>query len=775
MIQSPPPSVPRARRARASLAAVVGIVAALLAPVAAAPAEASLLPAATTPSPTPTPSAEPGEAVLTLSPISNGVLRDGDHLTASVTLANGTFEPTEPGTVTLAFGSERLTDRAELDAWLAGKIDDPALPQVASIPFLPVAAGESQTQGIAVDAPVTGLLPGVYPVRATLTTAGETFTSTSVVIVPDAAAPASNVGLVMPITADATADGLLTSDQLQELTGPEGSLTNQLDAVAGTDAILAVDPAIAAAIRVLGTAAPESATAWLARLETLPNTRFALQFGDADVASQVQAKIVPPLAPLSLQAYMEPANFTPAPGNPATPTPTPTTDPTAPIYPDNEQLLDIGTARAGVFWPATGTAGGDVVEGLGGVRVDDQQGLTLVTSTSTTAGADGGTVTARGADGDDPVLVYDAAISGELQSASTIDAAPLRGAHLAAATAYLSFALSDAGGAPLLVTVDRGEDRSRVALRTAISAVLEAPSVAPATLGSLANATPENVEVAGVDADAARVAAVSALVSGEDSLTQFATILDTPDTITGPERADILQLLGNAWRAQSDEWTTALATHREDTATTLDSVGILRASPIQLITSGAVIPVWVRNDLPYPVNVTLFATPDDLRLEVQRTTQVVAQPQSNSRVEVPVQAQIGSGDVTLSLELRSPTGVLIGDPQLREVHVRADWEGIGIIVLVVLAVGFVAVGVIRTILRRRGRKKGDAAPAAGGEPSTEPAGEADTAANADPTADSDPTEDADPTADADPTEDAEPPHDAEPEASIDPAPEEPRP
>ncbi|MFH8252850.1 DUF6049 family protein [Microbacterium sp. B2969] len=735
MIQSPPPSVPRARRRRASLAAVAGLVAVLLTPLAAVPAQASVPLASSTPSPTPTPSPVAANPVLTLAPISNGVLHDGDHLTASVTLTNDTVAATPVGTVSVSLGSQRLADRVALDAWLAGGVDDDSLSEVASIPFVSVDAGDSQTQGVITEQPITGLAPGAYPVLATLTTAAGVYTATSVVVVPDAAIGPIGIGVVVPVTADATAEGLLTSDELQDLTGPEGSLTNQLDAVAGTDAILAVDPAIAAAIRVLGTSAPETATAWLTRLEALPNTRFALQFGDADVAAQVKAGIVPPLKPASLQSYMDPADFLPAPSSTATPGPTatatPPTDPTVPVYPDNSALLDIGTARAGVFWPATGTAGGDVVEALGGVTVDDQQGLTLIASTSTDTGSEGATVAARGADGDDPVLVYDSAISRELHAASTMDAAPLRGAHLAAATAYLSFAVAATGGTPLLVTVDRGEDRSRVALRTAISAALEAPSVAAVTLGTLANASPHGVEVADVAPDAARVAAASALVSDEDALGQFATILDNPNTITGPERAEILQLLGNEWRATPDGWTAALASHREESATTLDSVGILRASPIQLITSGAVIPVWVRNDLPYPVNVTLFATPDDLRLEVQRTTQVVAQPQSNTRVEVPVQAQIGSGDVTIALELRSPTGVLIGDPQTREVHVRADWEGIGIIVLAVLAVLFVAVGVVRTVLRRRARRKTDATtepaePTAGTAP--EPA---DTAAIAD--------------------------------------------
>jgi len=145
--------------------------------------------------------------------------------------------------------------------------------------------------------------------------------------------------------------------------------------------------------------------------------------------------------------------------------------------------------------------------------------------------------------------------------------------------------------------------------------------------------------------------------------------------------------------------------HRAETAETLDSVGILPPSQIQLISSGAGIPVWVRNDLPYPVTVQLLASPDDLRLEVQPVTVVTALPNSNTRAEVPVQAQIGNGDVTLTLSLQSTVGVAIGQPQYADVHVRADWEGIGIVVLAILAGGLLVLGLVRTLLRRRNARR----------------------------------------------------------------------
>ncbi len=196
---------------------------------------------------------------------------------------------------------------------------------VGTATFAAVASGDSEVTGIVVapdDPALAGRAPGVYPLSASYESPEGTVTSTSAMIVPSEGAAEVGIGVVVPITAGATAEGLLTAAELTDLTGPNGYLTDELDAVEGTASILAIDPAIPAAIRVLGTAAPASATEWLARLEALPNSRFALQFGDADVAAQLQSGLSRPLRPLSLQYAMSPADF--APTDTATPSPSPT-------------------------------------------------------------------------------------------------------------------------------------------------------------------------------------------------------------------------------------------------------------------------------------------------------------------------------------------------------------------------------------------------------------------------------------------------------------------
>lgn len=716
MTVTPSESLARRRISRAGVAfvAILTLLTTLLAPVGA-------FADTPTPEPTPTPPIPVGTTAFTLAPISNGVLTPGEALNVSMTLQNETDASTPRATAELSLGRTALADRAALTAWLDGDTSGVRTQRVATAALEPVAPASSQVTAARVDGDaraLAGLAAGVYPLQATYDAPDGSVTATSVFIVPPADQAEVGIGVLVPITTEVTAGGLLTAEQLTALTAPDGALTAQLDGVEGTTAILAVDPAIPAAIRVLGTAAPESALLWLERLESLPNSRFALQFGDADVAAQLESGLSRPLRPTSLSAYMTPADFIPVPEATPGPTPTPAVDPETPVYPSLSELLDVGPAtRNAVYWPADGTAGPAVVKQLGDIRISDQSALTVVSSTQTTAGATGATVPAHGRADDAEVLVYDAEVSRALSQASRLDEASLRGASLAAATGYLAFAAAETRGAPLLVTLGRDAARSRVSLGATIDAATDAPGVSPLTIGGLANSSTTDVEIGDAPVEQVRADAASALVNGESELSRFATILDDPGLITGPERAEILQLLGIAWLTDGEGWTTALADHRAATAETLDSVGLVPTPPISLYGANAGLQFWVRNDLPYPVNLVLYVTPDDLRLDVQRANPVVAQPTSNSRVEVPVQARVGNGEVTLDLQLRSRASVAIGEPESVDVSVRAEWETFGIAALAILVGGLLLLGVVRTVLRLRARRtRTDAAAPAEGEP-----------------------------------------------------------
>lgn len=702
---SPVPRRPRTRRLLATLATLALALGIAAPATAAAAAEA-----------TPSPSASASPATLAAAPAANGILRSGDSLSVVATLSAGSTGTTSTP-VALSLGRGALTDDAALQRWLSGDATGVSVQQVATGTVDATSPGSQTTTTLSVpatDASLAGLAAGVYPVQ--VTAAG--LSATSVIVVPADTGAQTPIALVVPITAAPMTRGLLTANELAELTAVDGALSAQLDAVDGTGATLAVDPAIPAAIRVLGSAAPPTAVAWLQRLLGLPNDRFALQFGDSDVASQLRAGLSGPLTPTSLQAYMSAADFTqPAPAVSAasTPDPSPASTPGQPTYPSTAALLDIGTSTPNVYWPATGSAGSDTVAALGALGSANDPAHVLVASTSVAGGAR----QAAAAVGGVSTPVYDAEVSRALADAAGQNDATFRGASLAAAQGYLALARATTGAQPVLAVLDRGTDRSRVSLRATLGLIATAPGFAGSRLAAVASAPASEITLTDPVVDDARVGDVGALLDDEQVIDRFATILDQPELLTGRERAEVLQVTNISWTG--DAARQAVSDHRDATRTTLDSVGIL-SSDFRLVSSSAPLRPWVRNDLPWPVTVVLSVRPDDARLRVQPRTTVDAQASANTRVEVPVEARIANGEVSVDLQLFSPTGEPIGQPQAVDVEVRAEWESIGLIVIIVLVVAFLSLGVVRTVARRR---RAAAAPPDAAEPPLDGVGNKD--------------------------------------------------
>lgn len=699
MTMTPLAADARARRTGPRARAVLALLAAL-AVAAPVPAVASV-PAAGTPAaelqvdgPPPSPPLD-----FAIAAEADGVADDDGRLVITMSVDNPGFSTVRSGRVNVAVSREPLASRSEIDDWLSGETAL-SLRRIGSTTMEGVAArGRSSTTTVLEVG--DDLEPGVYALRGTYDSAQGPLVSRGVWVVSDEES-AGQVAVVVPITASPRGTALLTSDELAELTAPGGELRAQLDAVVGTPAILAIDPAVVASIRVLGSNAPESAAQWLADLLALPHTRFALQFGDADLAVQVGAGLSAPLTVDDLTPLLDLGGF-PATG--ADPSPTPTAE--APLLPDLATLTDIGRARSDVFWPAGGTAGPDVIAALASAGENPAGSLTLVPS-DTVRGEKG----ALARSGDAGLLVYDADVSEALRVASSSDLGVDRAAALAEASAYASF--TD-GGDPLLVTVDRGGDRSIEALRGAVRAASRLDGRDAIGMERLAAGTSHPVTVRNAQPDARRVAVLESFLDGETDLAQFATVLENPAVLLAPERGDILQLIGNGWLPQRGAWNHAVATHRAETAATLRAVEIVPSPDINLLGSSAPLSFSVRNALPWPARLVLLTEPNDLRLVVKDRIELVAGENQTTRVDVPVEARVANGESSLGLQLRSPTMVPIGDPVTIAVAVRAEWETVGIVVMSVLVGGLLVLGVIRTVLRLR-RRRQPADPDAGTEP-----------------------------------------------------------
>ncbi|MFD5214150.1 DUF6049 family protein [Microbacterium sp. NPDC058345] len=634
-----------------------------------------------------------GAVTLGLSTGSGTSITPGSSLLSSITLDNGTDAELSAGTVTIELNSTRLPDSDSLEAWLDSGTAAGDFRSVASEATPTVEGGSSATAEVIVDAAELGALaPGVYPMRATLSGAAvgdgtddaradETTATTVLVVAP---AGERRTGVIVPITATPEDGSLLTADELTTLTAPEGGLTGQLDAITGTTAILAVDPAIPAAIRMLGTRAPAGAVAWLERLESLPNDMFALQFADADAATQAHADQSDLLAPQELAPLLQPADF-PPPVTPETATPTPTASgEPEPALPDNAALTMISGAQPGILWPRGDLTDDDIAR-FGAELGDDA--TTIVPSTSVNrAGVTHGTV-----DGHD-LLVIDAAASARLSAAVDAADAGTRQRELAAVAGHLFYA--GQRSSPVLIGLQRSETRSPVALRESLTA-FASPDV---RLRSVLTGPAEAVSLTGTP-DAARAVAFETMLQGEQRMTTFSAILEEPAVLLVPERIRILRAIGVG--LDDDEFAAARTQRAERVSSTLSSVSIQQPQPVQLFTSAAPLPVWVRNELPWPVTVSLGSSPSDPRLDIQPTTEVTALAASTTRVNVPIEARVASGDVRVEFRLTGPNGATIGQPAIADVTLRADWENIGLVILGGIIVVLFVLGLVRTVMRKR--------------------------------------------------------------------------
>lgn len=637
---------------------------------------------------------------LFLSAGVRGTVSPGSATTASLTIENDATSALSAGRVTVELNRTPLADEAAITSWLDESEASGGFDQLGTDTTAPVDAEGSVTSSLFIPPETLGdLAPGVYPMRATLSgaqndgqdAAAETVTSTTVLVVT--AATTQSVAVMVPITATPLDGALLTADELNTLTAADGDLTAVLEGVSGTSAILAIDPAIPAAIKALGSAASESAREWLRRLDALPNERFALQFGDADATTQSQAGLTALLQPTTLAPFLNPANFTaavdetPAPTITPTETPEPTPEPTdGPVLPDDAQLTAVEGAVPGILWPRSDVAAADLT------AFSSYMGDAAVTVLSSTSVS--GATGARAAVGAQSVLVADAEASDALSKASNENDTAIRQRWLAEASAHLYLSAQANPSVPRLIGLDRDETRTAEALGEAISAVdslgfglsgvLAAPA-APVTLTT--------------EQDVTRATALQRMLDSEVVLGEFASILDDRQLLLSPKRIQIMR--ATAVGLGEKGFDEAVAGVNTATTDTLNAVDIPPASTIQLLSANADLPFSVRNELPWPVNIVLSVRPSDPRLDVQSVTPATIQAGTTTRVKVPVSARVGSGEVTLRLELSSPTGVEISQPENVRVSVRAEWETIGLALFGGIIVLLLGLGIIRTVRRRR--------------------------------------------------------------------------
>ncbi len=515
--------------------------------------------------------------------------------------------------------------------------------------------------------------------------------------------PPIRVTVIAPLVVPAGTTGLISADELTQFTSPGGVLSRELDALINRPIAIGIDPMILASIRVLGNAAPPTATAWLDRLANATNETFPLAYGDSDITLQFEAGAQTVLGPQSFDFALVAKNFlpvvTPNPTDQPTPIPTSTARPEGGLrpYPTTDSLVAWPYTTTSIAWPVEGTV---AVASLGKL---DASGFhtTIVSSRNVAVANRAGNAAAMS--GAHSVLVSDETVSSLMREATVAPTLEIWSDAVSRLTAAIGGARAAANGQRRSIVVTVGRDVPRIGSRLAqtVDAIASIPTVAIDPLRTAIAAPPSAVTIDDANHAPGPVAQIANVTAAERAEEQFATVLDSPEQLTAERRLHVLALFSAQWIADPIDWQTGLDRFVQESVAVRNSVQVAESSTINLLTNLKPLPVNVNNESPYPITVYIAVRPETAQLKVESSRVKLSIPaNSQGKGEIPVQA-ITNGTVLLDVSLSSGTGVAVGHNTTIELNVQASWETPITVGLAALVVLFFAFGIVRTVLRRR--------------------------------------------------------------------------
>ncbi len=732
---------------RSSAAAIVAALAAiglLGAPAMSAAAATPSASTSTSTSPSPSASAAATEPAITVAPENDGVVKPGANLTLTITVRNRTGSDLPATAAELYLLRTPVGSRTDLADWLhdtsiEGYLGSPVQP--IQIPVVPAHQSVTVT-GATVPSSLLKLTGTTFGARkiavAYQNSASNLVGRAAFTWEPTTVTTPTSFSVAMPITVPPVTGQFLSAATLAAETGPGGTLTAQLDATAGKNVALAIDPRIVVSIRRLGVNAPPSALTWLDHLERTHNEKFALPFADADVTGLRQAGATSILAPIALDQNIDPKNFPGA----ATPTPTPTgtpsvgstpstapsatptatasataqpggaptsatTPPTQPLQPGNQPTLpttqtltDSPYALSGISWPAENTVSTADLDALALAG----ETTTILSSANTSVGSNA-TVAASETVSAHHALIADQTLSSLLRGAATANSDTTWREDMAALTATLATVTREGAPGTILLTLDREWPTDPTRLSQTLDALDTIDWLAPTDLSAASSAAPGAVTLTDRHDSDTRLDQLTRLVHVETRVANFASAVSTPALVTAGVRNAVLVASSNAWRGESTGLQHAVDDVGAQGSAIVSSVNVVDSSSITLLGDRSSLPVSVRNKSEWPVTVMLSVQPSNSFLRVTRpATQVTVQPDSTYRVTIPVQS-VANGKVQLILSLTSPTGVRIAPSNSVEINVQAQWESIITGLAAAAVVLIFGIGIVRNVRRRLRRRR----------------------------------------------------------------------
>jgi hypothetical protein len=644
------------------------------------------------------PSAQ-GTVDVSITDVSHPTAEPGDKVTIRAKVTNHTGAAVSGANASLALDYRAITSRAEVSEWASADLLDPVRGLPTTKPLGRLNAGASKDVSFTYD-PGAQSLQGFGPRRFAISVDDATgrlgiarsfllYDADGIERVP------MRVSILAGITGPATdpADHSTTDIELAQLAAAGQRLDGVVEVAEHSKLSLAVDPAVMA----VAAASKDSALiAWSERLlDAAGNTTtYTLPDRDPDLAALAHANV----------RTIGPRSFLRAP-----------------------RLDDWRVPkswRKGLAWPADGA-------------VPDVETLSLAVAAGRPnvvvgggLAAESGTVTGRAEvatpSGTAHAAVTDPTLTSALLSATDLSQAETTNAESAADARSTGTTTTAAEGTQRLlaetaaimnqspevpptksIVMPRTWTPDAAAATSVLRALEDADWVETTTLDDLfAQEAPDVARepLANRKVHKAELSptSVKALERARDAIVTFSSIaVEDPAPLWKPGVARLAGPLAVAQRA--DPGIRNLLAKRVLEAAdkfTHESVTVVPRQDINFITDVGNIPVRVRNTLDVDATVTVVLRPDHPRLTVGDHSKTTVPAGQELDVQVPVRA-IGSGDVDVIAELRTPDGAKVTDDSTFQVRVRAGWEEVGTWIAAGLVALLFLAGIWRTV--RRGR------------------------------------------------------------------------
>ncbi|MBX3091795.1 MAG: hypothetical protein KF801_04720 [Cryobacterium sp.] len=639
-----------------------------------------------------------GGVTVVASPAFSGMLRPGQSLLVSGTITNGAEQAMDAGTATVYVDSAPFSSRADLGQWLASD-DTPSAglgTPVGSLAIGELAVGQIRPFSLNISASAIRLprtVSGVYPLYVRLSSGATQIDLTRSVIVwtPNDTRSSLNLSIVAPLTAPASATGIVSPEDLERLTAPGGALDAQLVTANEHGLTLGVDPMIVASIRVLGTSAPQAALDWLSRLDAFQTNMFPLAYADGNLTLQRRAGADAPLVPTTFP--LDASHFPVVPE--VTPTPSGVENPPGePSAPTTESLLALDGALSPIAWP---TQAGISEKDLD-FFASGGYSRTLLPSTDLIAGSG---ASPNATIGKHDVTMYDSDVSDLLRKAASAASDAEWSQAMASLVGTLAVSAAESASPTIVATLGRDGSAEGVSLGRTLSALDALPWIRSSSLADALELPAAPAKLADSDADPDTSSTARLLLTSEEATDRFASVVDDPTLVTGPQRLALLALLSNSWNGDPAGWSTATDAYLAVNRTIRSSVHLPVSSQINLFQEKGNLPIAVRNELDFPVTVYVTVQPERAILDVlDGRVELKIDANSQAKATVPVQS-IANGEVRTMVSLSSATREPISSPTFVNLNVQAGWETAATVVLAIIVVALFGAGIWRTVLRRR--------------------------------------------------------------------------